>query len=574
MSIYEQADILNIFTYDKIIEKTIEKMQEINIDTTLGEFYFENYCKKNRIAGVVYTPKDLIKFMIYEFIKEEEIIDNPYIKICDPSCGSGFFIVELYSYLKEIYLRNLEDINNKHNLNLKQDSISKHIVEKNLYGFDLDEIAIRLAIVDLFRLSGNISSNLKEKDFLLDEIEKFDIIIGNPPYIGHKEIEKDYSVEIKRKFSDVYKNKSDISFCFIKRAIESVKDNGKIVFITSRYFIEANSAREIRKYILEKGSINTIIDYYGIRPFKGIGVDPAIIEITKKNKDKLINIIRPKVIEGKVDKQFHEKLIEKNKDYREYSRNIEEIGYYNKWMLVDNREKGIINKIENRARLTLMDIGEFNQGIITGCDKAFVLDEFNIDNMRIERDLLKVWIKSTDISKKSDHESRKYLIYTNDIEDIREYPNLEKWLNKYRDKLENRRECKKSIRKWYELQWGRKKEIFEEEKIIFPYKSIKNNFVLSKGYYFSADIYSFSVQNEILSGICALLNSNIYEFYMKCVMKKLGENMYEYYPNTLKNICIPNLDFMEGKLGNSELEKYFNFTHEELKVIKNYIKQV
>lgn len=574
MSIYKQADILNVFTDDKIIEKTIEKLQEANIDATFGELYFEKYCKKNRIAGVVYTPKDLIKFMIYEFIKEKDIIDNPYIKICDPSCGSGFFIVELFNYLKDIYLRNLEEINNKHNLNLRENNISKHIVEENLYGFDLDKIAIRLAMVDLLRLSGNLSSNLKEKDFLLDDSEKFDIIIGNPPYIGHKEIEKDYSTEIKRMFSDVYKNKSDISFCFIKRAIESIKGNGKVIFITSRYFIEANSAKEIRKYILENGSINTIIDYYGIRPFKGVGIDPAIIEITKASEDKFINIIRPKIIEGKVDKQFHEKLIEKNKDYREYSRDREEINYYNKWVLIDNRESSIINKIENRSRLSLKDIGGFNQGIITGCDKAFVLDESSIDNMSIERELLKVWIKSTDISKKSVNRSKKYLIYTNDIGDISEYPSLEKWLNKYRNKLESRRECKKNIRKWYELQWGRKKEIFEDEKIIFPYKAMKNNFILSKGYYFSADIYSFSAENEILMSICTLLNSDIYEFYMKCIMKKLGENMYEYYPNTLKNICIPNLDFIYRKLENSELEKYFNFTYEELKVIKNYIKQV
>jgi adenine-specific DNA-methyltransferase len=67
-----------------------------------------------------------------------------------------------------------------------------------------------------------------------------------------------------------------------------------------------------------------------------------------------------------------------------------------------------------------------------------------------------------------------------------------------------------------------------------------------------------------------LLNSKVYEFYFKCFTKKLGEDMYEYYPNNLMKLCIPINNFTSF---NSEkhLNEFFGFEENEIEIINNSI---
>jgi adenine-specific DNA-methyltransferase len=146
----------------------------------------------------------------------------------------------------------------------------------------------------------------------------------------------------------------------------------------------------------------------------------------------------------------------------------------------------------------------------------------------------------------------------------------------------NRRECKKGYRKWYELQWGRNKSDYENPKIIFPFKSKSNNFYYDRDAYFcSADIY---LMNNFKKGLAldyllAYLNSEIFEFYLKCQAKKVGNNIYEYYPNKLNNLKIymPQENIAENfsPLENISIEiwlkKVFNIDEGEVNIIKNYL---
>ena len=98
-------------------------------------------------------------------------------------------------------------------------SIDEHIITNNLYGFDIDDIAIKILIIDLYDLSkGSICSNIFNVDFLLYENEhKYDIFIGNPPYVGKKSIDKEYAAYLKIRYNEVYRDKGDLSYCFFKK---------------------------------------------------------------------------------------------------------------------------------------------------------------------------------------------------------------------------------------------------------------------------------------------------------------------------------------------------------------------
>lgn len=564
-------------TYKKMYVNNYKNDLEIGNKSVLSQKYYD-LNKLNKEKGVVYTPEEIALFIIKNTITPEMVINNPYIKIVDPACGCGNLIIPCFIYLKEIFQNNLELINKKNNINLQVKDINKHIIKNNLYGFDIDEEALRILMIDLFCLSDNINEkNFLNKDFLIDKTkEEFDVFIGNPPYIGHKCVDKDYSKLLKEKYKGIYKDKGDVSYCFFQKALEKVKTGGKITFITSRYFIESPSGENLRKIISDETTIYKIVDFYGIRPFKKVGIDPAILFLSKeKSCESEIEVIKPIRNIGTDKKQFYESIFcNKGNSYRSFNIFNSHLNHKG-WVLIEEKERDIVKKIESKSKYMLNDICESYQGIITGCDKAFVVDNNLVEDENLEKDIIKNWIKSSSINKNKIKKSDKFIIYSDLIKDESIYPNSIKHITPYKNKLMNRRECKKGFRKWYELQWGRNQEIFEKEKIVFPYKSSSNKFALDKESYFSADVYALTLKqdsNFSYTYLLGVLNSILYEFYFKTFAKKLGENLYEYYPNNLMKLKIPLIE-IDKVIDNKFLYQFFELTDEEIKIVENNLVQ-
>ncbi|WP_035796666.1 Eco57I restriction-modification methylase domain-containing protein [Clostridium akagii] len=560
--------------YKKIGIESYKNKMKMAQDELFSIFYYE-LVKLNKENGVVYTPCEIADYIIKNTVTKEDIIKNPFIKIVDPACGSGNMLISCFGILYKIYNENLEKINLENNINLIKKDISAHIINNNLYGFDIDENALKILQIDLYVISDHVNScNFIKKDFLIETLEnKFDIYISNPPYVGHKSVDRDYSVKLKNMYKEIYKDKGDISYCFFQKSLLNLVKGGKLSFITSRYFLESPSGEVLRKILKELCSIEKIVDFYGIRPFKGAGIDPVIIFLkNEQNVDKEIEVIKPKVTKGKNKYDFYKSLfMEQGKEYNSFyiKKNLLN---NNGWILRNQRERDIINKIEKNSFTSLSNICDSFQGIITGCDKAFIVDSETVRLENIETDLLRPWIKSSYISKYGVVQKDKYLIYSDGIENEDEYCNSIRHISEYKEKLLNRRECKNGIRKWYELQWGRNKDIFQGTKIVLPYKSENNRFALDKGSFFSADVYALILKESApftYEYLLYVLNSEIYEFYFKTFGKKLGENLYEYYPNNLMKLCIPTMDENRSE---DYLYKIFNFTDEEIEIIKNAVK--
>lgn len=533
-------------------------------DMTFSDNYYASYVRGEKTRGVVYTPEEIADYIVTETLRDDEILKNPFVKIVDPSCGGGSLIISTYKYLKKLFLNNNEVLEK---FNIK--NIDEHIITNNLYGYDIDDIAIKSLIIDLFTISGFINrENFKAVDYLFSEEKKFDYILGNPPYVGIKSIDKEYSKKLKEAYKNVYIDKGDLSYCFFHKGIESLNTNGRLTFITSRYFLESPSGEELRKTLKEFCKIYKVIDYYGVRPFKGVGVDPVIIFL-ENSKERIyeIDVFKPKKISKNTSfiKNLYDE--DKVKNFKVSSLWLND----KSWILRSEEEMNIINKIENKSFCSLGNICSSYQGIITGCDKSFVVTDSEIEEYSIEKELIHPWIKSSDINKYLLKETKKYIIYGDDIDDIEKYKGAISFIEKNKDKLLNRRETKKGMRQWYHLQWGRNKSIFESKKIVLPYKSSSNRFALDKGSFFSADVYALILNTDrpfSYDYLLKVLNSDVYEFYFKSFGKKLGENLYEYYPNNLMKLCIPT-EFDINK--EEDLYEFFNFTDREVNIIKENV---
>lgn len=560
----QQEDMINALNL-------IEHDNLINI--SLGELYdYFTTANEKKLLGQVYTPRDIVKEMVNDSFSTEDIISNPYFKVIDPACGGGYFISEVYEKLRDIIIKNYRDIaplNSLTKSNFNQ-GIHEFILKHNIYATDIDDFAIYMTRFSLF-IKGNFKSeNIFKLDSLLDSDEllregQFDLVISNPPYIGHKKVDKTYRYALSKKYNDVYSDKGDISFCFFKKGYSLLKDSGKLLLITSRYFLESPSGKDLRNFLNENFAIEKIIDFYGQNVFKGIGISPVIIELIKDNIRRDVKVYK-RLLNIKTD-SFNENI---NLNFEKFFIKQDNLDT-NGWILHSEEAKKLYDKINSMSKINLNELCIFNQGVITGYDKAFIINEDELKSSQYETDLIEPWIKNSEIDKYYLKEIKKYIIYTDKIDNEEDYPYILDRVVKYKDRLSNRRECKKNIRKWYELQWGREETLFKSEKIMFPYKAEKNKFaIVREEIYSSADVYILTIKEEHkdkinLEYLVAFLNSKICEFYFKCIAKKLNDKLYEYYPNKLINL---NIKLIEDSSYIESLVKKIETSHKEQEYLK------
>lgn len=543
---------------DEVIEEKIFNLVELNSKKFPMHSVFnpaELYeslltSKEKKLLGQVYTPYELVDSMLSQALRMKAI--NKKLKILDPACGGGYFLTESFKRIKS---------------ELK-DEDDRYIIENMLHGIDIDDFSIFLTKMSILFISDScdVRFNIYNLDFLIDDMDigDFDIIIGNPPYVGHKNTSAEYKKALYEKYSDVFYDKADISYCFFQKSKSLLKYNGILSFITSRYFLEALYADRLREYLKDNFTIVSLSDFSGKTTFKNAMVSPAIIT--------LFNLF------GNNNQFPYVKYINDEIESFRYDQDkLKNTG----WTILKDEDEQLFNRISAVSNTFIKDVCSIKQGIITGLDKAFIVNEEIIKNRNIEENLLRKWIKNSNISKSGVKYNNLYLIYADLIDDEKDYPNTINYLSQFKDRLSDRRECKNGYRKWYELQWGRIQSDFENPKIIFPYKSKSNNFCYDEnGFFCSADIYFMNNLNDNISHKYLLnyLNSSIFEFYFKCIAKKVGSGLYEYYPNKLNNakIYLPSENQLKNIYDSEKicielfLKKMFNITEEEVNIIYNY----
>ncbi|MFW9946609.1 MAG: Eco57I restriction-modification methylase domain-containing protein, partial [Candidatus Odinarchaeota archaeon] len=238
MNILENADKINQL-YNSVLDaiqfNRYENLRENLILINDIEKKFEsNYYKKKK-EGVFYTQKEISDFIFsqalisllnteFEYLKLARIdeiysldlnIQNEIkkflsgIRICDPACGSGVFLLSAASIINELM--------KKLNYNVSTIDLNFKII-KNLYGFEINDSAIKLCKLNLLNwfhhenparlkeLLTVLDSNLKLQNSLIDiKTANFDIIIGNPPY-GNilRSSHKDFLKREEIFYTDIY----------------------------------------------------------------------------------------------------------------------------------------------------------------------------------------------------------------------------------------------------------------------------------------------------------------------------------------------------------------------------------
>ena len=114
------------------------------VNNTLGKMYLEMYPDSN----FIYDENGKVKYLIANAptsqMRHPKRLEE--IKLIDPACGSGNFLIYAFSLFYDLYLNQID----QYEADYSRRDIPKLIVENNLYGVDLDERAVQLTQIALF----------------------------------------------------------------------------------------------------------------------------------------------------------------------------------------------------------------------------------------------------------------------------------------------------------------------------------------------------------------------------------------------------------------------------------------
>lgn len=257
-----------------ISKTSIQDHQEL-IKTTFASLYKTRNPKEAERLGIVYTPIEIIRFMIestdYLLQKHfnKSLADNN-VTILDPATGTGSFITELINYLPDDCL----EYKYQHGIFCNEIAILPHYVanlniEHAYYQKTGEYVEYQdLCLMDTLDDDGN---------------DTYDVIIGNPPYRANQKNANDnkqnrkYPAVDKRiketyiKHSTAQKTKCyDMYVRFIRWASDRLNDNGILAFVTNWSFIDGKSFDGFRKAVAEEFSDTYVIDLGGSQRNTGL----------------------------------------------------------------------------------------------------------------------------------------------------------------------------------------------------------------------------------------------------------------------------------------------------------------
>ena len=393
----------------------------------------------------------------------------------------------------------------------------------------------------------------------------FDIVIGNPPYIGEGKNKEVFLPVQNTSFGEKYYiGKMDFWYFFTSLGIELLKENGTLSYIAPNNWLTTAGGKKMRNHIMKETVIKEFIDFGDYMVFENASQQTMVFLLEKNKNKNIMKVNYSKILFNKGILVELERFLLKNKNgnYIYYISNIDRKKYNEDSNIVflNNYIDNITNKIKLQENFKFLE-NEITNGIhphhaiVTKKmlknlennhkigDGIFVLTDNEIKNLSLnknEKKILKPLYESELLTKYTyKKDNHKYIIYTDssfkDISQMKEYPILKKHLDNFKEVIT-------SDNKPYGLHRARKEEFFIENKIVSLRKTSEPYFCyLDKPSYFMAEFYILKTDRINMKYLTGLLNSKLVAFWLRYMGKMQGSN-YQIDKEPLMNIPLKIAD--------------------------------
>ncbi|MFX0183022.1 MAG: Eco57I restriction-modification methylase domain-containing protein [Candidatus Hodarchaeota archaeon] len=376
-------------------------LKEVGFITHLALYRFLH----NKISSL--NSKDLFT-SIYKNWGFKELIQNnsenisirlSSLRILDPACGSGSFLISISSLIGSLVATGV--ISNFKSLELWGNDIDSHAIAAT---------RLRLAFLEINGLDRNLKFPFKidfyhivQKDFFASKYPlEFDLIIGNPPWVRHEDIggdqpsrdKKQLQARIKKILGKnmVFDRKSDlyIYFCILSLSLLN-KDGGLLAFLTSNAWLEVKYGKTLQNYLLiNQNGIRTfeIIHWARERLWEQLGINSVIFiaEKLQTGDNKTQNSFKSVFTESFVNFSSipttslrNGIIIRKDYEDRYYRTEVirkDQLRKTHKWagtfLRTSGRERRLIDKL-SKMGVPLTSLADVRFGLKTGANNFFHL---------------------------------------------------------------------------------------------------------------------------------------------------------------------------------------------------------
>ena len=517
---------------------------------------------------------------------------------------------EKFINLKKKYL-NIKSFKSKKVLKEEIETLLPKITE---LAFSLGSSNWKKKKVNDYKVFNKIHAN---KDFFLwklyfieifQESPGFDILIGNPPYIGESGNKSKFQeVRNSSSLKKFYQGKIDYYYFFFHLALDILKENGILSFITTSYYTTSTAGNNLRNDLKTRSSFLELVDFNELKIFKSaLGQHNMISTIVKSTENHSCKIIQTS--KKGYSSSDHLKNILYFKDNETSYKHIESDKIFegnNNYIRISGDEdsnSNIQNSILDKIKLDSKRLDTYfyiKQGVVSGCDKVtkaslkmykndnsdvqlndgiFVFDLSNPRDVNVinsfndkEQKFLKNFYKNSNIKKYiTDQIPTKKLLYIGWDFNIDEYENIKKHLNKFSKILKSRLAVEEKRHKWHVLSWARKERIFSLEKILVPYRSNQNIFGYNNIEWFCrSDCYLIFKKTEDIDikTLLGILNSKLFYFWLFMKGKRKGDTL-ELFSTPLSEIPLRILNTKSTE-EISDLTKNILNLDDKKEIIKN-----
>lgn len=467
--------------------------------------------------GVVFTPDWVADFMVEEALGNQKITGKE--KILDTGCGEGIFTIAAAEKLTK----------------LSGKPINK-VIEENIYFIDLSPDYIEKTKENLQKLSKNkiTKFNAITDDFCFHNFdEKFDFIIGNPPYVRIQNLNgrKD---QLQKTFITASSGSIDLYFCFFEQALKLLKENGKIAFITPNSHFYSAAGKNLRNLMLRR--LIKIVNFDHFQVFKDATAYTAITFLQEEETEGFLYAENFK-------NDFEN--IEFKKISAQHMRS-------ERWEFFDKKYLDKIVKL-NKKYSTLQEVADIHYGIATLKDELYIFSPNKSDSQyhylgefKIEKNLCVPIIKASTYRGVNQN---LFLIFPYKNEKIipydifkKNYPEAYKYFLHHKDILATRdKGGGKNYEEFY--AFGRNQGL----KTSFGKKVITSTMNLTPRFYIVEDEnasfyagYCVKPKKDIdLYELCDALNSDLMKEHISSVSKSYRGGYKSYAKSFLKDFVHP-----------------------------------
>ncbi|MEM4258594.1 MAG: N-6 DNA methylase [Candidatus Thermoplasmatota archaeon] len=328
--LYESKDGEYIYNFDWIDADVLGQVYEqylgkLLAQTKSGKAKLTNGQAHRKEQGIYYTPTYIVDYIVKNTVgellknKKTKVKD---LKILDPACGSGSFLIKAFDCLHNHLSGGKESKQYRIDSQGKY-SIKTEILKNNLYGVDLDNKAVEITKLNLLlkatekdrRLPEEVDVHIKHGNSLIDdetvvglnafkweeqfkEIMRkggFDVAIGNPPYISNwqlSETNREMVLYLDKKYEDITIGHWDIYILFIRKALSLLKEDGYLSFIVPSSFAKEKYGKLLREFIVRNHTLVSLAEFGAETVFKDVARQYIIFVIQKKKpRSQRTNII-------------------------------------------------------------------------------------------------------------------------------------------------------------------------------------------------------------------------------------------------------------------------------------------